>query len=184
MVILKETKTTSADTSYIHDLAVIKMKKNLKLYLIILFSGLIIGVFEGLTNFFTSILIFGGTMAIASIAILVTIYGIWKSKHLIQLGIVTVVSMIISFGIMLLTKDQVDNYRQEIANSVITEIEEFRSINGVIPRTLNEIDCHEKLEILNYDPDSSLQLYTLGYLMDGWNQKFYNSRTEKWMIID
>lgn len=153
-------------------------------YLIILITGLLLGFLGGITSFFNTIGIITITVVIATLTIPLIIYGLFKSKNLVFLGLTIILSITLSFGTIILTKTELDNYRQEIANSVIIKIEEHKKSRGKLPIDLKEINCHKKLKILEYHPDSSLQLYTLGYLMDGWNLKFYNSRTGIWMTTD
>lgn len=160
------------------------MKLTNKIIIAILLIGLSIGIIEGLVDFQFAFLIFGLTAIVTIIGVLMIFWGAIRSKPILTYGLTLSISMLMSFGVMLLTNKLQDKYRQSIAESVIIDIQDFKKRTGKLPTDLATINCDQKLELLEYSPDSTLDRFTLGYMMDGWNQKFYNSRTEKWIVID
>lgn len=129
------------------------MRLTNKIILVILLFGLLTGVIEGLVDFQFALLIFGLTGIAAIIGVLMIFWGAIRSKPILTYGLTLCISMLMSFGVMLMTNKLQDKYRQSIAESVIVEIETYKQEHGQLPTDLATINCDKRLDILEYSPD-------------------------------
>lgn len=160
------------------------MSKKNTLFLIIILLGIIIGIISGFTDFSISFMIFGFIIIVGIISLIVLILGIFKPNKLTKYGIVSLISILLFFLTLKFTAKKIDNYRVNKVEKIIAKIEQFQSKNGKIPENLKVIDSENVLSILEYSTEKNLNHFTIGYSIDGWNYKIYESRTEKWKVVD
>lgn len=154
--------------------------------LLIILLGIIIGIISGFTNFSISIsfMIFGFVLIVGIISLIILFIGIIKQNKLSKYGIVGFISILSFFISSKFTTKQIDNFRVNKIEKVISKIEQFQSENGKIPENLTVINSENELNTLEYSAEKKLNHFTIGYSIDGWNYKIYESRSKKWRIVD
>lgn len=160
------------------------MKKRRIAYLIIILLGILIGVVSGFADFSLSFIITIVMIIIGILSLFVAFIGIVKKNQLSSYGVVALLSVIIFFFSMKVTSKLLDNYRQNKVEKIISKIENYKKEKGKIPINLKTINSQNELENLEYNPQIKTNHFTIGYPIDGWNYKIYESKTGKWMIID
>ena len=153
-------------------------------YLLIIILGIIMGIISGFSDFSISFMIFGSILIAGIISLTVLIIGIIKQNKLLNYGIVGFISILLFFISLKFTTKKIDNFRVNKTEKVIAKIEKFKSESGKIPEDLTVINSENELHTLEYSAEKNLNHFTIGYSIDGWNFKIYESRSKKWRIVD
>ncbi|MFD2892585.1 hypothetical protein ACFS5J_11240 [Flavobacterium chuncheonense] len=164
----------------------------MKKWLLILFFGILIGLYFGLGTifgFFKLLILFG-----ICTLILIVLLIVWKNSSKKRNYAIRVCATIF-FGVIfsLLFAKIKQEYNQHNADLVAEKIIEYKSNFDKYPNSLNELKNKTELpkyldeykfRDFEYSNNNTTNEFTLTYSLDGWHINEFDSKTNEWKSRD
>jgi len=153
---------------------------------IISITGLLFGLILGRTDIFTMFYLVAATGFVALTFLLAKLFDYFTKnpKPVVSnyFGLIFL-TFTITIVTSLVTMNRIANSKQELAESFILKIENYKKEHSQYPAKLTDLNT-TNTDKFNYSTDSTRQNFRISFLVDGWHYSAFDSKDNKWTSGD